>query len=89
MKRILTIMGMGMFIITASAQTNTINISNSRVIINNYYVSPPSTNVVQTSNSTPKLVVLPQEVVERLRWESFLLERQRAYQHAYLRRIAR
>jgi hypothetical protein len=87
MKYILVILGLGLFIATASAQTNIIHISNSRVVINNYYVTAPSTNAVQTTNNTPELVVLPQELVEKLRWESFLVERQKASQRAYLRRI--
>lgn len=64
---------------TANAQTNVINIYNSKVTINNIVIQ---TNVVQQTNSTlsnKKLVVLPQEVVERLRWESALEQRRQYY----------
>lgn len=76
MKQIAIILGL-MFALSAFGQTNVINISKSHVTINNYYViqtnvvAMPSTNAVEK----PKMVVLPPEVVERLKWEAMLEER--------------
>jgi len=71
---------------TASAQTNVVNIYNSKVTINNITVIH-TTNTVQSSvSSTNKSVVLPIEIVERLRWEAMLEQRRVAAFRSYLRR---
>lgn len=78
----------------ASAQTNIVNISNSQVTIN--YVTVISTNAPTNAPATvgndtkkepSKKVVLPMEVVERLRWEELLQARRIANMNAYLRRL--
>lgn len=74
----------------ASAQTNIVNISNSQVTIN--YVTVISTNTPATADNDTKkeptkMVVLPMDVVERLRWEELLQARRIANMNAYLRRL--
>jgi hypothetical protein len=71
----------------ANAQsTNGINIYNSKVTINNYYVVQ-GTNAVQQTNSVAekKFVVIPQEAIDRLRWEGMLEQRRRAAFGSFLR----
>jgi hypothetical protein len=46
------------------------------------------TNVVQSSiSSTNKTVVLPIEIVERLRWETMLEQRRTVLFNSYLRKL--
>jgi len=86
MKGLFTLVVMLFVGFTASAQTNIVNIYNSKVTINNITIQ---TNivapVVQSKVSTNK-VVLPMEIVERLRWEDMLEQRRIASFRAYLRR---
>jgi uncharacterized protein YcfL len=85
MKCLFTLVVMLFVGFTASAQTNVVNIYNSKVTINNITVI--QTNVVQSSvSSTNKTVVLPIEVVERLRWEAMLEQRRVVLFRSYLRR---
>lgn len=72
---------------TAKAQTNIVNIYNSKVTINNITIQTNIVSpVVQSKISTNKMVVLPIEVVERLRWEDMLEQRRTTLFRAYLRR---
>ena len=86
MKRIFLIFGiLVLFVSSISAQTNIINISNSRVIINNYTISQPQkTNIVQQTK-TIKVVAVPREVAERIQWEKMLEQRRRVAFRSFLR----
>ena len=86
MKGLFTLVVMLFVGFTASAQTNIVNIYNSKVMINNIVIqtnSVPSSPIV----STNKLVVLPREVVERLQWEDMLEQRRAVVFRSYLRRV--
>jgi hypothetical protein len=88
MKGLFTLIVMLFVGFTASAQTNVVNIYNSKVTINNIVIQTNSVSAVQPPvSSTNKLVVLPREVVERLQWEGMLEQRRRATFNSYIRRI--
>lgn len=75
MKALVCLIGMFVGFVANAQSTNGITINNSRVTINNYYITRPAvvqTNVVQQPK---KMVALPPEVVERLKWEAMLDER--------------
>ena len=89
MKMLLLLVGC---VATVLAQTNHINISNSHVVINNYYIgsmTKTTNNVIENPPRSTNRTVLPNEWVERLRWEHLLMERRSAKNAAYLGRFER